>query len=435
MSQQVQEQNDQSQAEAAARAEQISTADYSAATTFEELYGDLSVTEIKYLMSQNATFKAKIAELNGQPLPQTQTLAKSQDEIDAERAAEAAQVKTPEQIQAEADRIAEEAAAANVTLTVQRDAVEVLYEGVEKLGEGSYKLTVDPEDGTPAEIFYGVTQADCFKKLRKSKASATREIRRRQKKIEITQELKDLAVETIDYAPLLQPIVLTPDEIYTLCEQQKDPITVLEATRKLRQASLTPEECARHNEGIERQRYTDGRNTAISWLQLNPSFYNCPENISAMQELMGGLNWAVTLKNMDKAYATLVEQGVLLDRPEQPSTQVQPAAQPASVVSVAAAPAVTPAQAQASAVPTNTPAATPATTGALPDARQLRPADRSSSTGMQPTRRVENAGAVVANVLTVEEYNRMPAATVKQRYQREPAFKAQVDALIDTGKI
>ena len=150
---------------------------------------------------------------------------------------------------------------------------------------------------------------------------------------------------------------------------------------------------------------------------------------------MGGLNWAVTLKNMDKAYATLVEQGVLLDRPEQPSTQVQPAAQPASVIPVAAAPAATPAQAQASAVPTNTPAATPATTGALPDARQLRPADRSSSTAMQPTRRVENAGAVVANVLTVEEYNSMPAATVKMRYNREPAFKAQVDALIASGKI
>ena len=185
MSQQVQEQNDQRQAEAAARTEQISAADYSAATTFEELYGDLSVAEIKHLTSQNATFKAKVAELDGQPLPQTQTLAKSQDEIDAERAAAeaAAQAKTPEQIQAEADRVAEEAAAANVILTVQRDAVEVLYEGVEKLGEGSYKLTVDPEDGTPAEIFYGATQADCFKKLRKSKASATREIRRRKRKL------------------------------------------------------------------------------------------------------------------------------------------------------------------------------------------------------------------------------------------------------------
>jgi hypothetical protein len=38
-------------------------------------------------------------------------------------------------------------------------------------------------------------------------------------------------------------------------------------------------------------------------------------------------------------------------------------------------------------------------------------------------------------VLSAEEYNAMPAATVKMKYQRDPKFKDQVDALIVSGKI
>jgi hypothetical protein len=342
---------------------------------------------------------------------QTTTLAPSQDEIDAAKKAEQA---------------VEEANAAGEIPAVQRGTVEILYEGVEKLGEGSYKLTVDPGDGTPEEVFFATTQADLFKALRKSKANATKELRRRAKKVQITDELRALQTEVVNYAPLVQPLRLSPDEIFTLTEQQKDPVTVLEATRKLRQASLTQEECDRMNESIERERYSNGYNTAVSWIQTHSDFYNCPENIEALQTLMANLNWAVTIKNLDLAYAELVAQGVLLERPEEP-TLSQPVPQPASVVPVVAAPA-----------PQATPVAAPAAkTGALPDARQVRPADRpSSSTGMQPQRRSDSLPKpATAPSLSAEEYNNMSAAEVKRRYNREPDFHAAVDALIASGKI
>ena len=459
----VQRHEEAKQAAAAARFEQIITADYSAASSIDELYNYLSTEEIKTLRTRNKSFKTREAELDNMPLPQTTTLSQSQDEIDAARAAEAAAaaevgVTTEEQVaadeqaaaetaQAEADRLVAEAAAAGTPLTVQRNDVEILYDGVEKLGEGSYKLSVDPEDGTSPEVFYGATQADCFKKLRKSKAHATKELRRRARKLEITDELRALQVEVVPYEPLLRPLALSPDDIFTMTERRKelrkkldDPAEVLRATRELRQieeklylASLSPEECARKNEETERKRFSNGYNTAISWLANHPEFYNCTDNIKLLQEFMSNLNWAVTENNMDLAFSQLQEQGVLLERPEETEPDQPVVAQPASVVPVATPVAVTPAPAPASAAPKTRTSTQAATTGALPAATKvMRPG---SSTGMPATRRSDSVPVAVTPRLTAEEYHRTPASEMKRRYDREPAYRAQVDALIAAGQI
>jgi hypothetical protein len=418
--------------------DQILEADYSAATNVDELFGNLSSQDIKRLYGQNESFRKKYDEYDQRIPQQTQTLAPSPEEAiaeaDAASVAEeerlAAEQTDAEKLQEQADKLAAEAAAASVVPTVPVGSVEELYDGIEKIGEGSYKLTVDPEDGTPAEIFYGVSQRDCFKAMKKSKANATRELRRRRKKIEISNDLKALEVEVITYAPLMQPIVLSADEIYTLTEQMKDPTTVLEATRKLRQASITPEECARENEKIERQRYSDQYNTAITWIQNHSDFYNCPENIKSLQEFMGTLNWAVTIKNLDLAFQKLQEQGVLLERPEE-ETSSQPFVQPASVVPVTAV--VVPAAVPVVPVAV-TPVAPAAPSGALPEpAKVLRPG--SSSTATMPTRRIDSVAQAPRVVLTAEEYNNMPAAEARRKYNKEPEFKAAFDALVAAGKI
>lgn len=461
----TQEQYDAAKREAyAKRVAELQAADFSAAGSVDELYNGLSVTEIKLLDQMNASFKKRLNELNtsqgrvtqeqliaqframtpddqqrayAQMPPESkavidadydafiaahQTLSPSQDEIDAAKAAEAA-AQTP---------------AVTETPVVQTPVVqeEKLYDGVEKLADGTYKLTVDPEDGSPLEIFYGVAQADCFKALRKSKASATRELRRRKNKLLITDDLRNLpGVEKLATPSFVQPVIYTPDQLFILTEQLKDPATVVEAQRKL-SLVRSPDECQKINDAIERQRYNDGFNIYYAWLQIHSGkdYYDCPENLASMQKLMGDLDWAMTLRNMDLAVSVLRKQGVLLELPEEPATSVQPVAQPASVVPVAAAPVVTPAPAQASAAPTIQPPAPAAPAGALPAAdRVLRPA---SSTGMPPTRRFEPSTAVAhVPVLTAEEYHAIPASTMKMRYQREPAFKAQVDALIASGKV
>src|SRR5271156_4427363 len=235
--------------------------DYSAATSIDELYANLGASEIKRLYHENESFKTTLDKLNltegraklisdfqnqseaEQQLAyarmstvnkaiidqdydafeakQTQILAPSQDDTDAARAAEAVAVE-PTPIEIEAVPVAE------VVAPVVVESVEELYDGIEKIGASSYKLTVDPEDGTPVEIFFGTTQKECFKALRKSKGNATRELRRRAKKIQITDELRALKVEVVNYPPLATPVILTPDQIYTYTEQLKDPTTVLE---------------------------------------------------------------------------------------------------------------------------------------------------------------------------------------------------------------
>lgn len=43
--------------------------------------------------------------------------------------------------------------------------------------------------------------------------------------------------------------------------------------------------------------------------------------------------------------------------------------------------------------------------------------------------------AVATGTLTVEEYRRLPAAVIAAKYQRDSAFRAQVDSLINRGLI
>jgi hypothetical protein len=169
-----------------------------------------------------------------------------------------------------------------------------------------------------------------------------------------------------------------------------------------------------------------GESAGRAWI-AESDFYAHPENVEKLPDLMAQLNWAVTKNNLDRAYQELKAQGVLLEEPTETEVTVQPPTQPASVVPVVAAPVAAPV------VPAPTPAA-PA--GALPaPARVLRPGS-SSSTGITPTRRIESVSPTVhIDVLTVEAYNQIPAAIAKQRYLREPSFKAAVDKLIAEGKI
>lgn len=467
-----------------AREQELLAKDYTFILDLERLYEGLSTLEIKFLYNNSPSFKTAADKLNQiadrnpfagdnvdetnvvalfRALPEWQQkieIARIKPELKAiidadfdrfnaltpeEQAAELAGtemqpavVLTTEQqaekdaAQAETDRKAAEERAAAVQPT------EVLFDGVEKIGEGSYKLTVDPGDGTPVEIFYAATQAELFAKLRKSKANATKEIRRRKKALEITTDMKALEVEKVNYAPYLRPLSLTPDQIFQLTEDQKDPSKVLAATAQLRQASLTKEECDRHNEGLDRQRYMDGYNVGTTWLGANADkFYRDPggENIANLQKIMGELNWGMTIHNLDLAYGILKDQGVLLDPPEPEELNQPITPQPAPVIPVVATVPAVVAPAAAVAVPVVPSAAPVPTTGGLPAApKVLRPG--SSTTGGMPTRRIESVStASPALVLTAEEYRKMPAAEAKTRYLQEPAFKAALDELIRTGKV
>lgn len=382
----VEKQNAEKQQATKDRNAALLATDFSTLQNYDDFVANLSATEMKMLEEQNPSYRAarERADYLASPAGQAELASQREAEVEA---------------QVQRDREAAEAAEA----ARQPGTNEVLFDGVEKLGPGSYRLTVPSVDGGNSEVFYGNSQAELFAKLRKSKGHATAEIRRRSKSVQITQEMRNNSqVEKINYPPLVEKLTLTPDEIYDLTEKLKDPVHILEAQRKLRLASLSDEEIGRENEAIIQRRQQDAYNTAANWVKAHPEFHRCPENIKAMQELMLELDWAVTPNNMNLAYQELVKQGVLIEKPaEAPTRQSAPAAI--------------------------------STTPAAP-VKVLRPA--SNSTSLMPTRRTDSVNLKPPKpTLTVEEYNKMPADDVRRRYKRDAEFRAAVDDLMAQGKI
>jgi hypothetical protein len=389
----------------------------------------LSTEEIKFLRLNNESFVATMTTIDGfrtlSPEQQEsfyneanietrttlesdgylpQTLAESPDEaaeiLDSRRA-------TEQQKLFQQSREAEEELARK----------QQIYPGVEKIDENLFRLVVDPGDGTAAEIFQGSTPAETFQKLIESKKHATRELRRRASQVKVTQELRDMAVDVIEYAPLEQKVTLTPAELFEAHAMLSDPSTAVEGTRRLQLAARTPEDIARANESLLRGRMLEAQSIAKKWMDDNPQFIANDHNIGQLRDLMGGLNWAITPRNMSKAFEALVEQGVLTENfAAEDETLVVPTPARRVITSVPAPSA--PAIPQAS-----RPAAVPV----------RRPLNNTSANGTSSARLRENTGRTSSPAMSATEYASYTAADMRSKYKLDPAFRSRVDAYWAAG--
>jgi hypothetical protein len=383
-----------------ARQDELQLRNFNGAQDFDQLYEGLSSEEIKFLYTYNESFHKTTDLLND---PQTQTLAASPEEAaeirDQARAAE------QNRLFAEA-RAAEEANARE----------EKLYEGVEKLADGRYRLTIDPLDGSSPEVFYGDTQAAVWAALRKSKANATKELRRRAGQVKITQELREMTVDVVEYAPLEVKVTLAPAELFEATEMLKDPSTSIEGTRRLQAAARTDQDIARANEALIRGRSIEAQTIAEKWLHENPTFYACDHNIGALREIMGTLNWAVTPKNLSLAHQALIEQNVLVDKLPEAEVETPAFAQPrprqAFVPKAVAPPAPAAPQAPRSTVPLRRPT--------MHDPSQTSFARKTAT----PIR---------VAPMTEREASSIPASEMKERYNSDANFRARMDAYWAAG--
>ena len=279
-------------------------------------------------------------------------------------------------------------------------------------------MTIDPEDGTAPEVFWGETQAEVWKKLRDSKKNATRELRRRANQVKVTQELRDMAVDVIEYAPLEQKITLTPAELFEATEMLKDPTTSIEGTRRLQAAARTDADIARANEALLRGRYLEAQTIAKKWMEDNKSqFFVCDHNIGQLRDLMASLNWAITPSNMDKAFAALVEQGVLID--SLPEAEVE-------------APAI-PTPSRRVITPMPAPSAPAIPQASRPTAPVRRPLNNTSANGTSSARLRENTGRTSSPAMSAVEYASYTSADMRSKYKLDPAFRSRVDAYWAAG--
>jgi hypothetical protein len=429
---------DDKKAAAQSRQNELQTRNFSGAKNFDELNAGLSGEEVSSLYRSNQSFHAATDRLNedhatiagfrqltseqqaaffndsneatktllsedGYIAEQIQTLAPSLGEVEDERDA---------QRQFEQDRLSEESRAAETANNKQ----EILYEGVERLADGRYRLSVDSMSGTSPEIFYGNNQGECWAALRKAKAHATAALRHRARQFQVTKELRELAVDIIPYVPLEQKVTLSAAEIYDLTEQLKDPSTVLEATHRLQLGARTQLDIDRANEVIERGRMQEQESAARRWMEATPAYVPCPENEKAMIDAMNSLGWGVTHGNLQKCFEELLRQEALITEiPEIPEQEFRTGPEPPQPRKVF--------------VPQAAPVAAPKVT----PAPAVRPASRkplnNSSTGGGETSFVRrNTTPAKPIAMTPSEYHSISAVELKTRYHRDEAFKARVDA-------
>lgn len=422
---------------AQSRQNELQTRNFSGAKSFDELNDGLSGEEISSLYRSNQSFHATTDRLNdehatiqgframtseqqaaffqesneatktllaedGYVAEQTQTLAPSL--VEAEEVRDA-------QRQFEQDRLSEESRAAET----QNNTQEILYEGCEKLADGRYRLTVDAGEGAQPEIFYGNRQGECWAALRKSKAHATAALRRRAKDVQLTRELREMKVAVVNYPPLMEKITLTPEQVYQYTVEQSDPTTSVEAIRMLRLGGMSQDEVDRINAAEIRAREQEAYTTASKWITSHPEFYACDDNLKALRDLMGGLNWACVSENFDLALKILQEQDALVDKlPEvEPEFHTGPEPKPRTVFIPKAAPVEAPKVAPA-----------PAT---RPSRRPLN----NSGIGFREARM--NTEPVKPQPMTAVEYAGFSAVELKTRYNRDESFRARVDAYWAAG--
>jgi hypothetical protein len=424
----------QKKADTEARLNELMAKDWS---IVDDIFAELSSAELKHLQRNCQSFKdaesrvetivgfrkmtveqqteffaacnestRAILEKDGYVSSQTQTLTGSLGEAEALRDSQRA---------AEQARLFEE----NRTQVELAERETKLYPGVEIIG-GKHRLVIDPGDGSSPEVFWGDSQKDVFQKLAESKRNATRELRRRAQKVRITAELRAITPEIIEYPPLVERVVLTPEQVYKYTTEQNDPVTSVEATRMLRLGGMTQVEVDRQNEIIVRSRTMEASSIVDQWMKETPEFYACPENIQAMIDLMGnekGLNWACTKHNLGLAFAALTEQGVLVDRPAEepePSAFPQPTPRPPAFVPRAAAPA-------------------PAAPAAPQAQRPTVPLRRPTTHDPSQTSYARRTSAPIKAPMTAAEANELSATESKKKYLKDPNYAARLDAYWASG--
>jgi hypothetical protein len=413
------------------RLEQLQAKNFTGIAKYDE---GLSSEEVKVLYKTNESFRNVVDTLNGfRQLTEEQQARFHAEANEGTKATLEADGYEPGQTQylapslgeQEEDSAAQREASQRFLNTQGEAAVETqnekLYEGVE-IREGRYVLTIDPEDGTSPEVFRskpiaeGGTQGEVWKLLRDSKKNATRELRRRAKKVQITKELREMKVDVIPYVPLEEKITLTPEQIFEATEQLKDPTTAIKASRLLYLASRTQEDIDRANEVIVRGRMQEQESAASTWIKNNPQFIVCDENLQAMMDIMGSLNWCVSDRNMTLAYNELMRQEALVTKlPEIPEQEFRTGPEPQQPRKFV--PQSSPAERQAAPAPAARPVYRKPLNSSGGDFRSTRP----------------NTTPVKPQPMTAAEYAAMPVTILQDRYKKEPDFKNRVDAYWAAG--
>jgi hypothetical protein len=255
---------------------------------------------------------------------------------------------------------------------------------------GSWKASIDLEDGSPKSNYYGATEKDVLDAVLSAQANASVRIKEL-KRAQHTAEPR-AAVATPQVAPL------TSDQAFKLTNDLNDPSKAPAAVARIVEAHVgIPLKTLGNNATEESQQRIAEKcgEAAAAFVDQNPEYKFCPHNSGLMVNYIAQKNWDPTdINAYQRTYNDLRAMGLLALNTAAAEEDQPEAAPPATAVTSVTRPRV-----------------------AAVTSSGLRAANGSAT-------------PVTRKKMTRAELERMPANEYNRRLKEEPGFRAAVDALV-----
>lgn len=188
----------------------------------------------------------------------------------------------------------------------------------EDLGDGKWKLTLSPDEGGPASVYYG-SRDEIYDKVADSQVHAIRRIEQLRTAAPLNGNGHDSP------PPSIQPKPLTPDERMQTVADLTNPATVDRGVTRVIESVIGP--VSQFTQDREEKL---GLAAAEQFAEETPEYYKCQHNANVLYGYMLTQNYDITrADHWKRAYAELVSAPVklLAPKPTESSTETEPSAE------------------------------------------------------------------------------------------------------------
>jgi hypothetical protein len=187
------------------------------------------------------------------------------------------------------------------------------WEYIGEEGKGKHKLTIDPGDGAPVQVYYGKTREEITQNLIQAQASATRQIDKLQKAMPKPPAPANVPMRRV-------PKPLNDNERFQVANDMTDPAKVDKAVQRVVESvtGITVDEIRENSRQQEEERAVErATKAAIEWAESEPDWFNSEHNKQTLVRYMMsmGMNPQKT-EDYRRAYRELVAAGLLQAAPE-----------------------------------------------------------------------------------------------------------------------
>jgi hypothetical protein len=201
----------------------------------------------------------------------------------------------------------------------------------EILEEKKYTYQPTDDEGRPiggVQVIKYTTHEELADKLREQNILLIRKLREETKKVRLgIVEDEEISADTQRFAGFTEfsPRTLTDEERYDLAQKLQDPTTAFEAVNTIIEAQVgTPlDGLGNKINTLESDNLSlRAKLEANAFVSDNPEYFKCKENFESITSWMIRYNLAPIKANYQKAYDTLLKQGVLILGPSPTPTPV-----------------------------------------------------------------------------------------------------------------